>query len=166
MTKHKFQAIILKEGINPYVDVPADITAAMEKTKGFIYIKGKINKHSFTQTLVPVKNKPYRLFVNGPMLKGSNTKPGDRVNFVIEQTLHPETIEMPKELKKELSKNGLLKSFNQLTPSRQKEIFRYLHNLKTKESLEKNIQKVIGQLSGKTHTGKSYLRNIRPVSGS
>jgi len=85
--KFSFTATINITGINPYVDVPERITTTMVATKGYISIKGTINKHSFTQTLVPVKNKPYRLFVNGPMLKGSTTKLGDIVKFILNRIL-------------------------------------------------------------------------------
>jgi hypothetical protein len=65
-------------------------------------VKGQIGKHFFTQTLCPVKNAAYRLYVNGPMLKGSNTEVGDTVKFTIEQNEEPKTavnIEIPKEFK-------------------------------------------------------------------
>ncbi len=95
----------------------------MVATKGYIPIKGKINKHSFIQTLVPVKNKPYRLFVNGPMLKGSDTKLGDIVKFIIEQDLAKREEPFSPVFKKALTANGLLPLFNELTPARKKRSF-------------------------------------------
>jgi uncharacterized protein DUF1905/bacteriocin resistance YdeI/OmpD-like protein len=147
--KFSFTAKIFKVGINPCVSVPARITAAMKAVKGYIPVKGKIGKHPFLQTLVPVKNADYRLFVNGPMLKGSGASPGDTVKFFIEQDFAPRTpdaIKMPDELKKQLSKNKLQSRFKQLTHYRQKEILKYLNYLKTEEALLRNIDKVIKQL--------------------
>ena len=144
--KAEFEASIYKVGINPCVDVPLQVTGKMTASKGYIPIKGKIKKHPFKQTLVPIKNAAYRLYVNGPMLKGSGTKVGDQVRFIIEQDLEPRTEPMPAELKKKLKNNNLLPAFEKLNPGRQKEILRYLNFLKTEEALMKNIDKVISQL--------------------
>ena len=149
--KFSFKAKIYVVGINPCVKVPLHITAKLKATKGYIPVKGKIEDHFFQQTLCPVKDEGYRLYVNGPMLKGADVKVGQTANFIIEQdTLernknHP----MPKQFKKKLVENDLLKMFQQLTPSRQKEINRYLNNLKTDEVLAKNINKMINVLKGK-----------------
>jgi uncharacterized protein YdeI (YjbR/CyaY-like superfamily) len=49
-----------------------------------------------------------------------------------------------------LKENSVAKTaFEKLPPYRQKEITRYLANLKTPETLEKNLQKVMDFLEGK-----------------
>jgi hypothetical protein len=143
-----FNATIYKVGINPCVPVPKRITDKLLPTKGYIPIKGKINGHTFVQTLVPVKDEEYRLYVNGPMLKGGKAKNGDTAKFVIEQNLYPETRDpkMLPALKKRLAEEKLTKSFLQLTPYRRKEILKYLSFLKTEESVQRNIAKIIDQL--------------------
>ncbi len=146
-----FTAKIYKVGINPCVKVPFRITEKMHPIKGYIPVKGTINDHPFTQTLTPVKDDKYRLHVNGIMLKGSGLKLGDTANFSIEQDFTPQEKAHPmsKELKKALTGNKLMDAFNQLTPYRQKEITRYLNNLKTEEASKRNIDKVIAQLKKK-----------------
>jgi hypothetical protein len=144
--KCSFKAKIYKAGINPCVDVPLHITAAMTAAKGYIRVSGKINKHSFDQTLVPVKNNAYRLYVNGPMLKGTGLKVGDEATFMIEQNLTPTVFPMPAALKKQLAANSLLPAFKKLTAYRQKEILRYLAFLKTEEALIRNMKKVVDML--------------------
>jgi hypothetical protein len=150
--KLNFEARIYKVGINPCVEVPLSLTQKMKPIKGFIRIKGKINNHPFKQTLVPVKGAEYRLYVNGPMLKGSNLAAGDNARFIIEQdkTLltkkeHP----MVRLLKQELFENKLENTFEELTASRKKDILKYLNSLKTDEALKRNIDKVIVQLQKK-----------------
>ena len=149
--KFAFKAKIYIVGINSCVKVPLRITAKLKATKGYIPVKGKIEDHFFQQTLCPVKNEGYRLYVNGPMLKGADVKVGQTVNFIIEQdTLERnKNIPMSKEFKKKLEEHKLLSMFQQLSPSRQKEINRYLNNLKTEEALTKNIDKMIKVLKGK-----------------
>jgi hypothetical protein len=149
--KFAFNAKIYIVGINPCVKVPLYITAKLKAMKGYIPVKGKIRDHFFQQTLCPVKNEGYRLYVNGPMLKGGMVKVGQTINFIIEQdTLERnKNVPMSKEFKKKLEENDLLAVFEKLAPSRQKEINRYLNNLKTEEALTKNINKMINVLNGK-----------------
>jgi hypothetical protein len=149
--KFQFKAKIYKVGINPCVKVPLKITARMTPVKGYIRVKGTIERHSFLQTLVPVKDAAYRLYVNGLMLKGADVKLGDSVKFSIEQDFTPreKSYPMPPALKKELVANKLTKAFKLLTAWRQMEILRYLNNLKTDEARFRNINKVIKQLMKK-----------------
>jgi hypothetical protein len=146
--KYQFKARIYKVGINPCVKVPLEITARMSPVKGYIRVKGKIEKHNFLQTLVPVKDAEYRLYVNGLMLKGANVKLGDIVKFSIEQDFTPRERSYPMlaALRKELRVHKLTKVFKSLTAWRQMEILRYLHYLKTEEARKRNIDKVIKQL--------------------
>ncbi|MGG9963246.1 DUF1905 domain-containing protein [Ferruginibacter sp. SUN106] len=147
--KFSFTATIYKVGINQCVEVPLHITSGMTASKGYIPVKGTIEAYPFIQTLVPVKNKAYRLYVNGLMLNGATVKPGDTVTFTIEQNSEPPEFLIPPALRKQLIKNGLLQAFNTLTPYRQKEILRYLGFLKTDDALKRNIEKVITALKEK-----------------
>ena len=149
--KFSFRAKIYKVGINPCVKVPFTITKKMIPSKGYIPVKGKIENHNFKQTLVPVKNAEYRLYVNGPMLKGANVKVGQTVNFTIAQNFTSRKREVPihSGFKKALASHNLTAVFKALTPSRQKEILKYLNYLKTEEAILRNIAKVIGQLKRK-----------------
>ncbi len=75
-----FSTLIEIIDINPYVLLPVsvleNICKQANKTKGPIPIKGTINKHLFIQTLVKFRGE-WRLYLNTPMRKGSNTKVGD-----------------------------------------------------------------------------------------
>lgn len=145
---HQFSAKIYPIGINWAVDVPKEISAKMTPEKGYIRIKGTINGFAFTQTLVPVKNAPYRLFVNGIMMKGGQTALGEIASFAIEQnfTVLAEMYPMPKLLAEVLQSHQLSVQFEQLKPARKKDILKYLSFIKTEETLLKNIEKVITQL--------------------
>lgn len=149
--KFIFKSKVFKAGINPCVTVPQKITDQLIATKGYIPIKGTIQGFFFQQTLCPVKGEGYRLYVNGPMMKGANVIVGQTAHFLIEQdTLdRNKNVPMHPAFKKKLKENKLLESFLQLSPSRQKEVNRYLNNLKSKESLNRNIEKFILALKGK-----------------
>lgn len=143
-----FKAPIYKTGINFAVDVPADISSGLTVVKGYIRVKGMVNSFPFTKSLVPVKEGPYRLFVNMQTLKGAKTKVGEFAEFVIEQDeTDPETeFPIPELLMQQLKQRHLLDDFVALPFYRRKEILRYLANIKTIETLEKNIKRVVTQL--------------------
>jgi hypothetical protein len=140
-----FKAVIYKVGINPAVDVPPRITAKLIASRGYIPVKGNINGFAFHQTLCPVKDAPHRLYVNGPMMKGGMVEVGDEARFSIEQDEQPpkDNIAMPAALAKRLKAEKLMDVFEKQTPSRKKEVYRYLLQLKTTESLQRNIDRLI-----------------------
>lgn len=133
------------------MDVPDRISSKMKAVKGYIPVKGMINDHWFHQTLCPIKDGPYRLHVNGPMMKGAEVEVGDKAKFEIEYDDRPpkDSITMPLDLEKRLKKEKLMSVFNALTPSRQKEVFKYLNSLKSEEAKKRNIEKVIAGLKSK-----------------
>lgn len=147
--KFSFKAKIYKVGINPCVKVPLRVTKTMEPRKGYIPIKGRIEHHAFRQTLCPIKDNPYRLYVNGPMLEGSGMSLGKTARFVIEQdfsTRPRRDSTMTPQFKQLLRETGVLKNFEALSPYRQKEILRYLYFLKSDEAKMRNMKKVIDQM--------------------
>lgn len=149
--EYHFKAKIYKTGINWAVDVPLEISSQLKPEKGYIRIKGQINDFDFTQTLVPVKNSLYRLFVNFIMMKGGKTALGEIASFTIEQN-EVELIMMypiPELLSKMLEKENLNDSFEALSEARKKDILKYLSFLKTEETRIKNINKLISKLKNK-----------------
>jgi hypothetical protein len=150
---HSYSAKISRIGINPYVLIPPvilkEIFKQANKTKGPIPVRGELNDHSFIQTLIRYSGK-WRLYLNGPMRKGANADVGDIVAVKIE--FDPRTREnlMPANLVAALNKNKKAKdAFFKLAPSRQKEIMRYIGNLKSQEAIDKNVKRAIHFLTGK-----------------
>ncbi len=84
------------------------------------------------------------------MLKNSPKRIGEKVRIEIEfdpreriEALHPK-------LKKALDANHEAKTvFENLSPSRQKEIKRYINHLKTEKTVDKNVERAINFLLGK-----------------
>jgi len=148
---YRFKAEIYKTGINYCVDVPVNITSELTALKGYIKIKGTVNKYPFKKSLMPVKNGPYRLFVNMPTLKGANTAVGKIADFEIEQDFDVviKAYPVPALLTQELRKRDLLEDFNKLTESRKKNILKYLSFIKTEATMLRNIGKLISQLEKK-----------------
>ena len=150
---YAFSAKIFKIGINPYVLVPAailkDLFKDAGKDKGPIPIQGSINGHPFTQTLVKYSGK-WRLYLNTPMRTDSASDVGDTVEMRISIDTKERTIPMPPKLLIALQKNKKANDiFEQLRPSLKKEIMRYINNMKTEASIDKNVTRAINFLLGK-----------------
>ena len=148
-----FEARIEIIGINPYVLLPGNVLELLfeqaGKNKGPIPVKGTLNSHAFTQTLVRYSGE-WRLYLNGPMRTAAGIDVGDiaRVNIEYDDAerktgMHPE---LEKALKNNKKANAV---FEGLPPYLQKEIMRYINHLKTKESIDKNVKRAIGFLLGK-----------------
>lgn len=150
--KYTFSAAIEIIGVNPYVSIPEDMLQAIfvesGKSKGTIAIKGILNKKPFTQTLVKFQGK-WRLYINLSMLPKSTQRIGETISIAFELDFDDRSIPMFPKLQLALQTNNeARKKFESLSPSRQKEINRYLHRLKSEQSIEQNIHKVIAHLTG------------------
>jgi hypothetical protein len=149
----QFKAVIQLIGINPYVLLPDKVLKKLfeqaKKDKGPIQIKGSINGKPYMQTLVKYKGA-WRLYVNTSMLKDSPKRVGEVIEVTVAFDPEERTIATHPEFIKALAENKTAKKvFESLRPSLQKEIRRYLANLKTKESVNRNIPKAIDFLLGK-----------------
>ncbi len=150
---YSFTAKIYIIGVNPYVLLPAKILKAIfndaGKDKGAVPVKGTINGHPFIQHLVKYSGK-WRLYLNTPMRKGSKADVGDTVTIILSFDEVTRDTPMPEKLATALSKNkDALKIFEHLSPSLQKEIKRYINNLKSESSVDKNVVRAINFLMGK-----------------
>ena len=149
----RFTATIYKLGINPAVDPPEEVLAALfesaERDKSPLPVRGKIAGAEFTQTLVKFQGG-WRLYVNGEMLTASGSGVGDEIEVEIEIDPRPRNVAMPVRLRDALKFDKKAKiAFGELPPSRQKEIFKYINSLRTEESIARNVEKILQQLKGK-----------------
>lgn len=120
-------------GVNPYILLPTSVLKYLFQKagndKGAIPVKGKLNGKSFIQNLVRYSGK-WRLYLNGPMKQAAGIDVGDTANIEIDSK--PREVSMHPKLKKALQQNTKAKdAFNKLSPSRQKEILKYINFLKS-----------------------------------
>lgn len=149
----QFKATIELIGINPYVLLPGKVLTKLfeeaKKDKGPIPVKGTVNAKPYKQNLLRFKGA-WRLYINTSMLKDSPRRIGEVIAITIAFDPEERLIAPHPEFTKALSKNkNAKKVFDALRPSLQKEIVRYLSNLKTEASVDKNIVKALDFLSGK-----------------
>lgn len=154
---HTFTARVGKIDINPYVQVPDDILLKLQqdakREKGPIPVKGTLQGKPFLANVVRYRGL-WRLYLNTEMRRAADVDVGDKVTLRLQFDSSPRTVPVPREFTLAISKNKQAKeAFEKLSPSRQKEILRYLSSLKQPQSLERNIQKVIGILQGEPVEG-------------
>jgi hypothetical protein len=148
-----FNAAIDIIGINPFVFVPDPILKELfrefGKDKGPIPVKGTINGKAYQQTLVRFAGE-WRLYINTKMLSKSPERIGEQVEVSIEPDFSDRTIHPHPKLVQALKDNSRANTvFESLAPSLQNEIVRYIANLKTEASVDKNVLKAINFLLGK-----------------
>jgi len=153
-TVKAFKATIKIIGINPFVFLPSPVLTGIfkqaEKSKGPIPVRGTIDGHNFIQTLVKYSGE-WRLYINTPMLKAAGKKVGDRITLQLEFDPQERVIPVHPKLTLALNKKPKAKAaFEKLSPSRRKEIIRYIGFLKTEASVDKNVNNAVQFLLGKS----------------
>jgi hypothetical protein len=148
----QFKAKIHIIGVNPYVLLPAAILNSLfqqaGKDKGAIPIKGTLDGHAYIQTLVRYSGK-WRLYLNTPMRKAAGKETGDTLDVTVSFDPVARVTPMHPKLKKAFSANKKAAAvFHGLSPSRRKEIQRYIAFLKNETSVDRNIERAIAFLSG------------------
>ena len=150
---YKFKAKLDIIGINPFVYVPEqilkEIFSQAGKNKGHIPVYVIINDKKNKQTLVKYRGD-WRLYINTTMLKNSPKRIGEMIDITIGFDPVDRSIKPHPGFLEALDQNlEAKKVFASLSASRQKEIIRYISNLKSEESVTKNIHKALGFLTGK-----------------
>lgn len=138
---------------NPFVYVPSpilnEIFKQANKNKGAIPIRGTVNDKDYQQTLVKYSGH-WRLYVNMQMLRNSPKRIGETIDVSIEFDPNDRSIAQHPKFIIALENNATAKQvFESLSPSRQKEIVRYISYLKTEKSTDRNIERAINFLFGK-----------------
>lgn len=144
-------------GINPFVLVSAArakrLKAAWRKPLPLLVrVNGHPKEKPWRINMMPAGDGSFYLYLHETVRRASGTKVGDRVQVEIEfdaayrggpATALPSWFLIP------LSKNATAKrAWAALTPSRKKEIVRYLMTLKSDKARERNVVRALRVLSG------------------
>lgn len=154
MKNKSFTATLEIIGINPFVFVPEEIlNMVFEKSgrnKSPIAVKGTVNGKDFKQNLMKYLGE-WRLYVNLTMLKNSPKRIGETIEVVLEYDDSDRSISLHPQLEKAIKESTVATAnFENLIPSRRHELIRYINNLKTEASIQRNIDKIIRHLHGET----------------
>ncbi|MDR6370393.1 hypothetical protein J2795_001063 [Chryseobacterium bernardetii] len=154
MKNNTFTAKLEIIGINPFVFVPEEILDMIfEKSgrnKSPIPVKGTVNGKEFKQNLMKYLGE-WRLYVNLTMLKNSPKRIGEVIEVAVEYDDADRSISIHPQLEKAIKESALATAnFENLIPSRKHELIRYINNLKTEASIQRNIERIIRHLHGET----------------
>lgn len=152
--KNQFTAKLEIIGINPFVFLPDEILNELFETSGKnkspIPVKGTVNGKEFRQNLMKYLGE-WRLYINLTMLKDSPKRIGEMLEIFVEFDNSDRAISIHPDLEKAIRENPeALQNFENLIPSRRLELVRYINNLKTEASIQRNIEKIILHLIGET----------------
>ncbi len=151
-----FTATINKRGINPYVLVSADVaTQLKENWRKPLPVLVQVNNKPeppWRINMMPVGDGSFYLYLSGEVLKASNTQVGSVVDVKLQfdAQYKPGPVDpMPIWFSEALAQNPLARqAWDELIPSLQKEIVRYMARLKSVEAQNRNTQLALHVLSG------------------
>ncbi|WP_431609955.1 YdeI/OmpD-associated family protein [Chryseobacterium sp. 'Rf worker isolate 10'] len=154
MKKNSFTATLEIIGINPFVFIPEEILETIfdesGRNKSPIAVKGTVNGKEFKQNLMKYLGE-WRLYINLTMLKNSPKRIGEVIEVVVVYDDSDRSISIHPQLEKAIRESALAtENFKNLIPSRRHELIRYINNLKTEASIQRNIEKIIRHLHGET----------------
>ena len=139
---------------NPFVPLPPgvldDVFEQAGRSRGPIPVQGTINATPYQQTLVKFRGA-WRLYVNMQMLDDSPRRIGEVIDVTISIDRSDRSIQPHPKLVAMLNETPTAKKiFDDLAPSRQNEIVRYIDGLKKDESIDRNVARARDFLLGKT----------------
>jgi hypothetical protein len=154
MAQLHFRAKIAIIGVNPYVLVgPAQAQKLQDSWRKPMPVTVQINgkpDDPWHINMMPSGDGSFYLYLHGDVRKASDTKVGDTVtvDVAFDEAYQPMP-PVPGWFHQALDHSAVAKSnWQALSPSRQKEVVRYLASLKSPDAQARNLQKVMDMLSG------------------
>ena len=161
---------IRRKGVNPFILVPpASIARLSPDWKRPMPVRFRVNAIPpvpWRLNLMPAGDGSFYLYLNGEVRSATRTKVGDPVEVELERDgeyrsgpAHP----MPPELATGLqNRPGAARRWENLPPSLQKEVLRYLARLRSAEARERNVQRALRVLGGSRERFLGRLWNDDP----
>ncbi|HSN17070.1 MAG TPA: YdeI/OmpD-associated family protein [Gammaproteobacteria bacterium] len=143
--------------INPCVNLPEKIVAALRAESGknqSIPVRATLQGKPFRANVMRYRGA-WRLYLNGVIRKTAGVDVGDRAGVTVRYDPAPRVHPVPPAFAKALKANPKASArFASFSPSRRKEILRYLGSLKRQDSLARNTERTLRYLTGRA-TGVS-----------
>ena len=163
--RQRFTAEILKQGPNPYVEVPASIstTFAEYSEKGRIRVHGTLEGTEIRGNLVP-RSGGHWLFLHAGMRAAAGVGLGDTVELVLRATPW-DHVPTPKDVEAALKKSGAQAAFEAKSPSQRHELLRWVEVAESAAERAKRVAKFVVGVQGKTEPEKKgqAAKRLRPL---
>ncbi len=144
-----FRAVVEKEGVKPFVAVPARVSRAFAAfaERGRIRVAGTIARHPLHASLVPTKRGEHRLYVNGGMRAATGIEVGDRVALRL-RALRRGEVGVPADLARALAQGRLRRRFDGLEASHRRELVRSIEDARSPKNRAARIERTLAHLRG------------------
>ena len=137
-----------------YITIPFSIEKVFRRT-GRVPVAGTIDKLEFRSSVFPALGRlkktglegKHFLVVNQAMRKALKKRPGSTVKVVIDLDTRKRPVEIPAELKRRLTREGLLKTFNPLPYTQRKEYVLWVEEAKSPEARERRLKMLLLAMS-------------------
>jgi bifunctional DNA-binding transcriptional regulator/antitoxin component of YhaV-PrlF toxin-antitoxin module len=142
--KTTYETVVIGHGKHAAIEIPDENLAEIGGNKR-APLKVTINGYTYQSTATGVDGKCMVVF---PMRdrEASGAKAGDLITVTLELDDGYRTVDIPAELERALSANGLSETFHALNYSTRKEYARQVREAKTEETRERRIEKILSQL--------------------
>ncbi len=146
-----FRAVIDKDGVNAFVDVPVRVVRSFTPfaERGRVRVAGTIDGHPLHATIVPTKDAAHRLYVNGGMRAAAGVDVGDRVTLEL-RPLRADEVDVPEDLASALAKATLRRRFDALSVSHRRELLRSIEDARSAKNRTARIERTLSHLRGKS----------------
>ena len=144
----RFRETILKQGPNPYVDIPKAVSraSARHERAGRIYAEGRLNGVFIQGTLIPAGKGQHKLYVNGGMRSAAGVGVGDTVSFVL-RAKRRDTV------RTSAGRCGRPPGPQTSSiPSHRRQLLRYVDDAKTAGTRERRIRRTVDHVLGREAT--------------
>jgi uncharacterized protein DUF1905/bacteriocin resistance YdeI/OmpD-like protein len=155
MSALRFRARIAIRGINPYVLVSARRAASLRpQWRKPMPVRVQVNgkpKVPWRINMMPAGDGSFFLYLHGNVRKDANADVGDlvEVSVAFDETYRGGPAALPLWFSRELKRNRRAhEGWKRLSPSRQKEIARYLGQLKSDDAKQRNLRRALDVLAG------------------
>jgi hypothetical protein len=142
--KTTFTTSILGIGNNTGIEVPTKNIAELGESKKPA-VNVTVAGYAY-QSTVAVMGGKFMIPLSKAHREAAGLGAGDTVTVTLELETTPRTVEVPDDLAKLLTKAGVRKTFDFLSPSKQKECVRQVEDAKSQETRERRIEKIVSQL--------------------
>ena len=138
----RFTTRIHKVGINPVVDIPARISTSFGQ-RGHVPVLASLGQVNFRATLVPMGGGRHRLYLNQLMRDAAGRETGEMVTVRLELDATSRVLAVPVDLARALRAAGRLGHFLAETPSRRKEIIRWIGGTKNAGTRQRRVTQTV-----------------------
>ena len=149
-----FKTEILKQGPNPYVEIPSTVsdTFAGYAEQGRIRVYGTLEGAEIRGNLVP-RGGGHWLFLHSGMRAAAGVGVGDTIEVVLSAAPWDQ-VPTPGDAKAALEKADALQTFEAMSPSQRHELLRWVETADSVEKRAKRLCDMVEQVRGETEPAK------------